>query len=82
MIIPKNKKSKCPICHKVPTKPNGWVKYHITYKPPKVILACKYCNYIEWGLRTSHDLSYHRFAYTPYRVMCVIAFQKRFGVKL
>lgn len=28
-----------------------WVRYHVRYTPPIVVLACKYCNFTEWGLR-------------------------------
>jgi hypothetical protein len=41
----------CPICEMEIKGKNGWVRYHVSYKPEIVILACKYCNKIERVIR-------------------------------
>jgi len=44
-------KGQCPICRKKVVSPNVWVKYHVRYEPPIVILACRFCNWTERQLR-------------------------------
>lgn len=53
MIIKTNKNDRCPICDFFITPPNCWVKYHVRYNKEISILACKYCNYTEYCLRTN-----------------------------
>lgn len=48
---------KCPICQEKIVFPNCYVRYHVRYKPPIVILACKYCNATEYKIRKGHSLS-------------------------
>jgi len=67
----------CPICRLKIKKPNKWVRFHIRYgKHPIVILACKYCNYIEWQLRTKKDIVDTTRAYM------VANYMLRYGIKL
>lgn len=47
---------KCPICLQKIKKPNVWVRYHIRYSPPLVVLACRYCNGTERALRRRQPL--------------------------
>lgn len=78
--IPKNKGERCPICNFVIKKPNNWVKYHISYKPEMCVLACKYCNYVEYGLRTQKVDYRTKGAFSKKRVDRVIKYQKKFGI--
>jgi len=74
----KTQKSRCPICLLGVFSPNTWVKYHIRYDPPIVIMACKYCNYVEWAMRNGHSLP----ARHEYRSRQIVALHQRMGVKL
>ncbi|MEN9919430.1 MAG: hypothetical protein RL662_1866 [Bacteroidota bacterium] len=74
MIIPLNKGDQCPVCFMKIIKPNCWVRYHISYEPQMQILACKYCNYTEYCLRTSTKGSK---AMSKKRVERVIKYQNR-----
>lgn len=69
----------CPICFKKITKPNIWVIYHISYAPQMQILACKYCNYIEYCLRNKKKAN---ILLSKIRVERVIAYQRKFGIIL
>jgi len=82
MKITKTKKDKCPICYKKVAGKNGWCKYHITYKPEKTILACKFCNFTEFILRNSIKREFGGGVLTPWRVDRVVAYHAKFGVKL
>lgn len=77
--IPLNKGDKCPICDKLIIKPNTWVKYHISYNPEMVILACKYCNYTEYCLRTGQKGGR---SLSKLRVARVIQLQGRFNKEI
>lgn len=48
---------KCPICLLPIKKPNKWVRYHVRYNPPLVILACSFCNGTEMRIRRGLPLS-------------------------
>lgn len=78
-------KQKCPICYNLVIKPNVWVKYHIRYSDPIsqtgeiTIIACKFCNFTEFCLRNS-IITKHKSVLS--RIDKVIAFHKRFGIKL
>lgn len=43
-----------------------------------VILACKYCNFAEFGARTEHFLTKKALSRLPY----VLAYQKKYGIIL
>lgn len=45
------KYEQCVICLQKIRKPNVLLRFHVRYDPPIVILACKYCNFVEWQLR-------------------------------
>lgn len=51
------KTEKCVICGLTIVPPNSWLRYHIKYNPPIVIMACKYCNYTEFCIRNNRFLS-------------------------
>jgi len=42
----------CPVCGEKVLPPNEWVRFHIRYEPPLVVLACSYCNFAEYIFRT------------------------------
>lgn len=42
----------CPICVAKIKKPNRWVRFHVRYSPPIEIMACSFCNFAEFKLRT------------------------------
>jgi len=67
---------KCTICRFPVHLPNRLVRYHIKYDPPLVILACSYCNYVEFSLRNHLDVK------DPNRAVCVRRYMLKFGVKL
>ncbi len=46
----------CPICEMVIKNENYWQPYHISYVPELVILACKYCNFLEWAIREDKEV--------------------------
>jgi len=54
MIVKLKKGDKCPICDYKILAPNCWVRFHVKYDPPIVILACKYCNYVEYCRRNGY----------------------------
>jgi len=70
----------CPICYKKIIPPNILLEYHIRYTPPLIIMACKWCNFAEYGLRNNLNLSYNKE--TVKRIPHVIKFQAKFGIKL
>lgn len=70
----------CPICQKSIVPPNEWVKYHIRYSPPLVIMGCKYCNFIEYQLR--NNLPFKRGYADMHRIKKVIGLHSSFGIKL
>jgi len=79
--IKKTKKDVCPICKKQLSAKNRWVKYHVSYKPEIMILACKWCNFTEWVLR--NNIKNRNYGVlTPHRVQSVIDYQEKFGVQL
>jgi hypothetical protein len=80
MKIKKSKGDKCPICQKNITGENCWIRYHIRYNPPLVILACKYCNFIEYALRTNTPIKGGSF--NMHRIKKVISFHSSFNFKL
>lgn len=45
------KKRRCPICGR---RFKRYVRYHVSYSPEFVIMACRRCNQVEWKLR--HNL--------------------------
>jgi len=75
----KKEKERCPICLFKIVSPNVWVQYHISYKPPLVVLACKYCNFCEYNIRNGLDRTK---SMTFLRIQRVISFSKKFGVNL
>jgi len=79
MKIPLNKGDICPICIKKIVKPNTWVRFHIKYKPEMQILACKYCNYTEFCLRTGIKGSK---ALSKIRVNRVLFYLKKFDIEI
>lgn len=76
MRITLKKGDKCPICRYIIRKPNCWVRFHVKYNPPIVILACKYCNFAEFGLRTGEYLTPRAL----HRTWEVSSYMRRFGV--
>lgn len=62
----------CPVCGLVPRGSNRFVRYHIRYSPPLVVLACSYCNMVERLLRLGVGV------FDPVRAGAVAAFQMRF----
>lgn len=69
-------KTRCPICMLTIRKVlgNRLVEYHIRYEKPIVILACKFCNYVEFQLRNKIEPR------DTYREKMVRAFHKKFGI--
>ncbi len=80
MKINLKKNDKCPICNQRIKKPNCWVNYHIRYKKPLIILACKYCNLTEFLIR--NEIIKKTKNINNYRIKKVINFQKKFNIKL
>jgi len=84
------KNETCPICRRKLRAPNVWVRFHVRYGArPIVILACKYCNWIEMMLRTkATDASQKLFVRSPYqpnrptRAEMVVAYMKKYGIDL
>jgi len=72
------KKNKCPICRYFIVAPNVWVRYHVSYDPQIVIMACKYCNYVENCLRNNKPVSLSQYG----RIEKVINYHKKLGFKL
>jgi len=70
----------CPVCEQRIKKPNFWVRYHIAYQPNMCILACRYCNYTEYAIRTS-KVDRIRCA-TPARVYRVLNYHRRYNIIL
>jgi len=71
----------CPVCEIQMWRKNYFVPYHVRYgERPIVILACRFCNYTEYVLRTG-KVDRVRCA-TPTRVFAVKTFQAKFGVIL
>jgi len=67
-----------------------WVRFHVRYgERPIVILACKYCNWLEMVLRTK---AYDRLGafekrspyqpHRPSRQEMLISYMKKFGIDL
>lgn len=79
MKIPRKKDDVCPICSKKVTKKNPWVRYHVRYEPPLVVMACKFCNYTEFCIRNNIPL---RHFLGTFRVHKVVAFHNKIGVQL
>ena len=78
MILIK-KRDRCPICKYQILPPNKWVQYHVSYNPEIVILACSYCNYVEFLLRNGIKKD---TAKVNSRIEQVIMFQKKYNVIL
>lgn len=79
MKIKTQKRDRCPICSRQIVRPNCWVRYHVRYgAKPIEILACRYCNFAEYALRTGNPVGGATFG----RLSSVIAFQKKFGIVL
>lgn len=77
-ILPKG--GICIICRKSIVKPNVWVRFHIRYKPKEIcIIACKYCNFAEFALRTSNFDGVGR--QTKKRIPLVIKFFRKFDIQ-
>jgi len=79
----------CPICGVKITKVNPLVRYHLRYKPPLVILACKFCNFTEFALRNDLKLpkcAYGSFFYpqkdTRTRAAKVLLFHNKLGLQI
>lgn len=72
----------CPICREKPIGKNCWVRYHISYKPELVILACKYCNFIENKLRHCEPISKNVWTKEWKRANKIIKFHEKFGLKI
>lgn len=70
----------CPICFNKTTKKNPLVIYHIKYKPPLVILACKYCNYTEFLIRNNIKIISKNI--NKKRIFKVINYQKKFNINI
>jgi len=68
----------CPICDMALRLPNRWVRYHVSYEPEMVILACKYCNLVEQRLRTRLPVPSGLLS----REIKVIIYHKKYGLKL
>jgi len=75
----------CPICYRMITGNNCWVRFHVKYKPEMVVLACKYCNFIELCLRLRLPVPFSkRSPYNPLRksrAERVVDYMARFGVE-
>ena len=76
----KKTQDKCPICQKTIIPPNTWLKYHVRYDPPIMLMACKYCNFIEFSLRTNKPIP--PLMANMHRINKVIALHSSFGIKL
>jgi len=73
----RKKRGKCPICLVPPRRPNRFVRYHVRYgKRPIVILACKFCNYVEYQLRNGLDIVDTSRAYA------VSSYMLQFGIRI
>jgi len=68
----------CPICWIKPVARNSWVVYHVSYIPPRVIMACKYCNWIEMLLRTEQFIPKNQFE----RARLIRLYHLKFGIIL
>jgi len=68
----------CPICEMELKKPNYWVRYHVSYEPNLVILACRYCNYTEWALRNKVVVRLR--CATPNRIYRVLNLHRKFDI--
>ena len=68
----------CPICWIKPVAKNIWVIYHISYSPPQVIMACKYCNWIENRLRNNEVIPLNQFS----RSKLIKKYHLKFNIKL
>jgi len=86
MKIPTKNGDICPICRYRITKPNVWVRYHVSYRPVLVILACSYCNYTENCMRTGKPIPWqYRSMYRPNRPSrheMVARFHERFRLEI
>jgi len=70
----------CPICYKKPTKKNPFVRFHITYPPKEMcVLACRYCNYVEYLMRTKKLITGKE---SQKRIFPVRKYMKKFGIVL
>ena len=85
MKIHTEKGDHCPICTRLILYPNVWVRFHVKYNPEMVVLACRYCNYVEKCLRCELPTPFSiRSGHRPWRksrTECVVDFMERFGVK-
>lgn len=68
----------CPICYQKPVAKNNWVIYHISYSPVQVIMACKYCNWVENLLRTKKVIPLKQYE----RSKLVQKYHLKFNIKL
>lgn len=66
----------CPVCNLPVFLPNRLVKWHVRYKPPIVILGCKYCNWIEFLIRHKKDIT------DPVRNIAVKRYMLKFDIIL
>jgi len=79
MLIKQEKGDVCPVCHYQIIAPNCWVRYHISYKPQMVILACKYCNFVEYKLR--NGISGYGSKFNS-RWKQVVLYHSKFGITI
>lgn len=75
------KKEICPICYNKITPKNHWVRYHVSYTPEIVVLACKFCNFTEFCLR-NNVVRNGSGVLTPWRVRKVLEYHKKFGLEI
>jgi len=72
----KYRRPQCPICLRPVRRPNMLLRYHVRYEPPIVILACRYCNYVEYLLRNKKSVV------DATRAFLVTRYMLRFGIQL
>jgi len=75
----KKQKQICPVCEIKILPPNSWVRFHVKYAPPIEIFACKYCNYVEFCLRTG-KIDWCRDDRA--RIFAVREYMLKFGINL
>lgn len=75
--VKREKQDKCPICQIGLYGQNFWVRFHIRYEPPLVILACRFCNYTEWAIRND---KFVRGINTQKRVNAVLRYMSKFEI--
>jgi len=80
LLIKTKKGEICPLCAMPMRNGNYLVRYHVRYSPPIEILACRFCNYTEYVLRTG-KVDRVRCA-TDTRIFAIKSFHFKFGVIL